>query len=129
MQLHGGKRFYTLLTPFCAILITGSAIQVTERFVIPPRGGYRVRPIGHVFRIPAILYGADTVSSCTVETWQERSSSGRTINRCRILNEPPDLPDGPYQVEFAGHTVSTYRLLGHFELSFVTFDIDLDQAA
>ena len=69
------------------------------------------------------------MSSCTVETWSERSSSGRRITRCRILNEPPELPDGPYQVEFAGHTVSTYRLLGRFELSFVTFDIDLDQAA
>lgn len=40
------------------------------------------------------------------------------------MNERPDLPDGPYIVEFAGHTVSTYRLLGRFELSFVAFDVD-----
>lgn len=86
-------------------------------------------PRGHVARLPAVLYGTDTVSSCTVETWTERSSSGRRITRCRIINEPPDLADGPYQVEFSGHTVSTYRLLGHFELNFVTFDVGLDQAA
>ena len=41
----------------------------------------------------------------------------------------PRSPDGPYIVEVSGHIVSTYRLLGHFELSFVTFDIELHQAA
>lgn len=86
-------------------------------------------PVGHVSRTPAQLYGADIVSSCTVETWPERSSSGRRITRCRIINDGADLPDGSYIVEFAGHTVSTYRLLGRFELSFVNFDVSLDQAA
>lgn len=88
-----------------------------------------MNPTGPVLRVPAVLYGEDIVSSCTVETWPERSSSGRRITRCRIINERPDLPDGPYIVEVSGHTVSTYRLLGHFELSFVTFDVELHQAA
>ena len=86
-------------------------------------------PAGPVLRVPALLYGNDLVSSCTVETWPERSSSGRRITRCRITDERPDLPDGPYIVELSGHIVSTYRLLGHFELSFVTFDIQLHRAA
>ena len=61
-----------------------------------------VIPAGPVLRVPAVLYGSDLVSSCTVERWPERSSSGRRITRCRITNERPDLPTAPTLLRFPG---------------------------
>jgi len=78
-----------------------------------------VTAVGPVVRHTALLCATGIVAPCTVETWQEQSSSGRSYTRCRIVNEPPDLPDGPYQLEFADHKVPTRRWSGLWELIFI----------
>lgn len=77
-------------------------------------------------RIPALLRGADVESKCILEIWQESSSTGRVFTRCRITNESPDLPDGPYQVAFASHTVKTWRSSGYWELGYLSPEIGTD---
>lgn len=72
-----------------------------------------------VIRIPALLHGMGQVVTCVVETWQEESSSGRLYTRCRISNEPPELPDGPYRVEFSDWRIQTNKYQGQWELMFL----------
>ncbi|MFP5227973.1 MAG: hypothetical protein ACLGXA_10110 [Acidobacteriota bacterium] len=62
-------------------------------------------------------------------TWKERSSSGRVFTRCRIVEEPADLPEGPYQVSFAGHVIPTRKFDGCWMLSFLPPGIDIERAA
>ena len=63
-------------------------------------------------RIPAVLCCPDgTVARCFVETWKEKSSTGKTYTRCRITDDP-DLPDGDYIVDFARQTVRTQEAPG-----------------
>lgn len=69
------------------------------------------------------------VAPCIVETWQERSSSGHVFTRCRIINDPPHLPDGPYQLEFAGHTMRTAKSSGKWELVFFVPELEAGPAA
>lgn len=64
-------------------------------------------------------------SKCTLEIWQEQSSTGRDYTRCRIADDPPFLPDGAYQLFFGGHTVNTRKIFGAWELIFFSPDIDL----
>lgn len=78
-----------------------------------------------VRRFPAVLRGMSVESKCTLEIWQERSSSGRDYTRCRIVDDPPFLPDGAYQLFFAGHTVNTRKIFGAWELIFLSPEIDL----
>jgi hypothetical protein len=65
------------------------------------------------------LRGPETDSKCILEAWQESSSTGRVFTRCRITNEPADLPDGPYQVIFGKHAVKTWKSLGNWELVYL----------
>lgn len=74
--------------------------------------------VGEVVRIPGILSGPGHVAPCIIETWQERSSRGHVFTRCRIINDPPHLPDGPYDLEFGGHKVRTGKVFGKWELVF-----------
>lgn len=82
-------------------------------------------------RIPAVLRAVGTMmfAGCVVETWKQFSSSGKAYTRCRIANDPPDLPDGPYMIEFAGHVVRTNKVDGRWELVFLAPDIRIDTAA
>lgn len=68
-------------------------------------------------------------AECELITWIERSSSGRTFMRCRIVNEPPSLPEGPYDLSFGGHTVSTRKFDGCWMLTFLPPGINLEKAA
>ena len=82
-----------------------------------------------VRRFPAVLRGMSIESKCTLEIWQERSSTGRDFTRCRIVGDPPFLPDGPYQVFFAGQSVNTRKVFGAWELIFLSPEIDLSGAS
>jgi hypothetical protein len=76
-----------------------------------------------LIRMSAVLHSVhpaqDVGGMCTLEVWNEVSSRGRRFIRCRITNDPPELPDGAYRVEFAGYRVVTNKLEGHWELSFL----------
>ena len=75
-----------------------------------------------VLRIPAILRGMGMAANCVLEIWQEESSSGRQYTRCNIASEPPDLPDGAYQVDFTPHSLQTNKYQGKWELVFLLPD-------
>lgn len=68
-------------------------------------------------------------AECKLLTWKETSASGRIYTRCKIMNEPGDLPDGTYTAFFAGHSVATRKWDGYWMLTFLPSDINLDQAA
>ena len=82
-------------------------------------------------RIPAVLSGVDSpiIATCVVETWAEHSSSGKAYTRCRIINDPPDLPDGRHTVEFGDHRIPTSKYQGHWELVFLAPEVQLSRAA
>lgn len=71
----------------------------------------------------------DHEADCDLITWTERSNAGRVYTRCKIVNEPSDLPEGPYTLFFAGHTVPTRKFDGCWTLTFLPRDIDLTRAA
>lgn len=80
-------------------------------------------------RVPAELRGMGFVARCILETWRECSSRGRVFIRCRIVDEPPGLPDGCYGVEVEGQMVSTRKFSGEWELSFLPSRIGIDYDA
>ena len=71
-----------------------------------------------VLRIPAVLRGMSKVAYCVLEICREEPSSGGRCTRCRIANDPPELPDGSYRVEFAKYSVRTKKCKGSWELVF-----------
>lgn len=81
-----------------------------------------------VKHFPAVLHGmgAESEPVCTLETWQERLSGGRPITRCRITDDPPALPDGPYDLLVEGHSISARKASGQWQLIFLSPEIDLD---
>ena len=86
---------------------------------------------GDVTQNLAVLRGLHSfrVAGCVLETWREHASSGKVYTRCRITKEPPDLPDGPYRVEFAGQSIRTRKCEGEWELVFLAPDIKIPGAA
>ena len=81
-------------------------------------------------RIPAVLSCPDgSVARCFVETWKEKSSTGKTYTRCHITDDPPDLPDGDYIVHFARQTVRTQKHEGRWQLVFLWPDRAMTDAA
>lgn len=89
----------------------------------------RMAAVAQVVRIPGILSGPGVVAPCIVETWQERSSAGHVYTRCRIINDPPHLPDGPYELEFGGHKLRTGKYVGKWELVFFVPELEASRAA
>jgi hypothetical protein len=89
----------------------------------------KLATVGQVVRNPGILSGPGVVASCVVETWQERSSTGHVFTRCRIINDPPHLPDGPYELEFGGHKLRTGKYAGKWELVFFVPQLEPGPAA
>lgn len=79
-----------------------------------------------VARFPAVLRGPGLESQCVVEAWQERSSTGRVFLRGRIVDDPPELPDGGYVVAFESHSVKTNKLGGLWELVFLPPEVGND---
>jgi hypothetical protein len=82
-----------------------------------------------VVRVPGVLRGMDREAHCTLLTWKESSTKARVYTRCRIQDEPSDLPDGLYTVFFSGYTVATRRFDHCWMLTFLPPEIDLEQAA
>jgi hypothetical protein len=82
--------------------------------------------VGSIARFSAVLRSPDVESKCTLEAWLERSSTGRVFARCQITDDAPDLPDGPYEVVFANHSVKTRKALGHWELVFVPTELGME---
>jgi hypothetical protein len=82
-----------------------------------------------VVRVHGVLQGLEREANCVLMAWKERSSSGRVFTRCRVVDEPADLPEGPYTLTFAGYSVPTRKFDGCWMLSFLPEWIKLDQAA
>ncbi|HKR29126.1 MAG TPA: hypothetical protein VJT08_01535 [Terriglobales bacterium] len=45
--------------------------------------------------------------------------------RCRIIGDPPELPDGDYMVDFAEQSVRTQKYQGKWQLVFLAPDADV----
>jgi len=71
----------------------------------------------------------NSTSDCALLTWKEFSTTGRVYTRCKIVDEPKELPDGPYSLTFAGHTVQTRKFEGNWMLTFLPPGIELQEAA
>ena len=82
-----------------------------------------------VVRIHGVLRGMRREAPCTLIIWKESSTSGRIYTRCRIAEEPSDLPDGTYTLSFAGYDVPTRKWESHWLLTFLPPEIDLERAA
>jgi hypothetical protein len=82
-----------------------------------------------VIRVRGVLKGMDRKAACILLTWKETSTTGRVYTRCRIVDEPSDLPDGPYTLSFARLTLSTRKLDDCWMLTFLPPEIDLERAA
>jgi hypothetical protein len=69
--------------------------------------------------LPAVLRSKSRDEDCTLSVWKESSSSGREFTRCRIMNEPSDLPDGPYLLIFEGNEIFTRKWCGTWMLDYL----------
>ena len=45
------------------------------------------------------------------------------------MDEPSDLPEGPYNLSLAGHSVTTRKFDGCWMLSFLPQEVEIEQAA
>lgn len=79
--------------------------------------------------VSATVRGMGREAICILETWTERSSTGRVFTRCRILDHPSDLPDGTYEFTIAGKSFSTKRWSGVWDLIYLPPSIRVDDAA
>lgn len=85
---------------------------------------------GPVVQTPALLRSVNgAAAECVLETWKERSLAGRKYTQCRIVNDPPDLPDGEYTVEFGVYRIRTRKLWGMWTLTFLAPGIEITDAA
>jgi len=82
-----------------------------------------------IVRVRGVLRGMACAADCALLTWKESSTSGRVYTRCKIVDEPSELPDGPYTLSFKGHEVPTRKFEGQWMLTFLPQGIDLDRAA
>lgn len=83
-----------------------------------------------VTRVAGILRGMGREVPCELMVWRETSSTGRVYTRCRVVSEPSDLPDGSYNLFFAGHyKVSTRKWEGHWLLRYLPPGIRVEEAA
>lgn len=80
-------------------------------------------------RVGGVLRGMGCEADCGLQMWKESSTTGRVYGRCRIVDDPPTLPDGPYTLFFAGHSVATRKFDGAWMLTFLPAGINLEEAA
>lgn len=86
-------------------------------------------PEDPVVRMAGVLRTANLVAGCVVETWKERAFNGRIYTRCRIVEDPPQLPDGPYVLRFARHSIPTNKFEGKWEPVVFEAESQLREAA
>jgi hypothetical protein len=77
-------------------------------------------------RVRGVLRGMNREADCVLVAWKESSESGRVYTRCRIIDEPSDLPDGTYTVIFAGQSVTTRKWWGEWMLTFLPPEINVE---
>jgi hypothetical protein len=82
-----------------------------------------------IVRVRGILRGMNCTADCALLMWKEFSTTGRVFTRCRIVDDPKGLPDGPYTLSFAGHEVQTRKFEGNWMLTFLPAGIELQEAA
>lgn len=82
-----------------------------------------------IVRIPGVLRATGIVAGCIVETWKERASDGGIYTRCRIADDPPQLPDGPYVLGFGPHSIPTNKFEGRWEPVVLAAESRLRKAA
>jgi hypothetical protein len=119
MSCQDSARFCPILTNFH----TGLGICNLQRAVV--LDAFREFP---VLRVSATLRGKDQIAECTLEMWQEEASSGRLFTRCHIVDDPPELPDGAYLLDFGERSVRTNKYHGRWELTFL-YDAEADMQA
>ena len=63
---------------------------------------------------PAQLTGMNQRATCSVSAIKvtELGTDESSYSRSRIVGAPLDLPDGAYEVTFAGHTLEVQRCMG-----------------
>lgn len=76
-----------------------------------------------------VLRGMDREAGCKLEIWKESSSTGRVFLRCKITDDPADLPGGEYELSIGDHRIPTRRWEGHWLLRYLPRDIRLQEAA
>lgn len=82
-----------------------------------------------IVRIPGVLRRAGLVAGCIVETWNEQGFNGKMYTRCRIANDPPQLPNGPYILRFARYSIPTNKFEGKWEPVVLEAESQLAEAA
>lgn len=82
-----------------------------------------------IVRIPGVLRAAGVIAGCVVEAWKERATDGEIYVRCRIANDPPQLPNGPYLLRFGRYSVPTNKFEGAWEPVVLAPDSQLREAA
>ena len=78
-----------------------------------------------VVRLKALLRGMGCKADCMLDTWQERSSTGRVFTRAVVVDEPPNLPDGIYMIVVGSRMVFTRKWGGSWMLTFLPPEIDV----
>lgn len=80
-----------------------------------------VRDNSSIIQVPAILRGSQgMVGKCLLEFWPEQSSTGKTYTRCRVVDDPPELPDGQYTLQLPNEQlVRTNKHQGRWALVFL----------
>lgn len=79
--------------------------------------------------VEALVRGMGHQTRCTLETWKERSSTGRVFTRCRIINDPPELPDGSYEISVGRQSFTTRKWSGFWDLNYLPNWIHIEDAA
>lgn len=82
-----------------------------------------------VQRVDGVLRGMDREAGCKLEIWEESSSTGRVFLRCRITDDPADLPGGEYMLFVGDHRIATRKFEGHWLLRYLPKEIRLEEAA
>lgn len=85
--------------------------------------------VASTIHVHAVLRGMGQEAECTLETWKERSSTGRVFTRCRIIDDTPELPDGSYEIFVAGQRLNTKKWSGLWDLTFLPSWVRIDDAA
>jgi len=85
--------------------------------------------VASIVHVDALLRGMGRQAHCMLETWKERSSSGRVFTRCRIVDDPPGLPDGAYEIAVLGETIVTKKWSGVWDLTYLPPSVRIDDAA
>lgn len=78
-----------------------------------------------VVKLGVVLRGTHCREECTLEIWEESSSTGMAVTRAAIAATPADLPDGFYKIMIGGQAAMAHRQKGTWLLSALPHGIQL----